>query len=102
MSNATHTPGPWSLKHVGGSNFAVQQFDIRAGGFPVFNKSARAIDGGLIYVSPGDASLIAAAPELLEALEALLHEAWNNMSGGAGHILDDARAAIAKAKGGAA
>ena len=41
-----------------------------------------------------NARLIAAAPELLEALEELLAETWIN-----GAFADKARAAIAKAKG---
>ena len=51
------------------------------------------------YANTANARLIAAAPDLLEALEALTEEAFVNMSGGRGHLIDDARAAIAKAKG---
>lgn len=42
-----HTPGPWVLKHISGSNFAVQRFEIRSGAglpIPVFNKDTSAID----------------------------------------------------------
>ncbi len=49
-------------------------------------------------VLDANARLIAAAPELLAALEALTAEAHRNMIGGKGHLIDDARAAIAKAK----
>ena len=73
-----HTPGPWTLTHKQGSNFAVQEFEIR-GMFddkpnimPVFNKNQFAIDGARIYVSPEDARLIAAAPDLLDSCNALL------------------------------
>lgn len=67
-----HTPGPWILKHISGSNFAVQRFEIRSGSgmpHPIFNKDTNAIDGTSACMSPQDANLIAAAPDLLEALE---------------------------------
>jgi hypothetical protein len=81
MSAALHTPGPWTLVHKGGSNFAVQRFEIR-GMFvgrpntaPIFNKDTSAIDGTTICCSPENARLIAAAPDLLAALK-LLDEAF--------------------------
>ena len=46
-----------------------------------------------------DGELIAAAPELLEALEHLLWQHDNNKGVLCGMALQDARAAIAKAKG---
>lgn len=73
MSNK-HTPGPWVLKHISGSNFAVQRFEIRSGSgmpHPIFNKDTNAIDGTSVCMSPQDACLIAAAPDLLEALESI-------------------------------
>jgi hypothetical protein len=48
-----------------------------------------------------NARLIAAAPDLLEALEALLWKHDNNNGALCGMALQDARAAIEKAKGGA-
>jgi hypothetical protein len=101
-----HTRGPWTLTHKHGSNFAVQCFEIR-GMFgdspnvsPIFNKSTSAIDGALIYASPEDARLIAAAPELLAALENLtanILEAWPALEP-LGPIIA-AKAAIEKATG---
>jgi len=44
-----------------------------------------------------NARLIAAAPDMLAALEELTEEAYANMTGGKGHLIDNARAAIAKA-----
>lgn len=73
-----HTPGPWALKHVSGSNFAVQRFEIRGmfgskpGILPVFNKDTTAIDGTTICCSPQDAALITAAPDLLDAAEKVI------------------------------
>lgn len=88
-----HTPGPWIVKE------RVAGFDILA------PKSVYAVandpggDFGVIE-DLEDARLIAAAPDLLEALENLLetstgqgtHEQWLE-------AMDQARAAIAKAKG---
>lgn len=109
MSQVKHTPGPWSLKHVSGSNFAVQRFEIRGvflgheGKAVVFNKDTSAIDGTTVCCSPGDARLIAAAPELLEALQDLLQvmEQHEQIAGCDSMYGDNARAAIAKATGGA-
>ncbi|MGZ2501794.1 hypothetical protein [Rhizobium leguminosarum] len=50
-------------------------------------------------INSDDARLIAAALELLDALKALTNEAYRNMIGGKGHLIDNARAAIAKAEG---
>lgn len=64
------TAGPWSARHVSGSNFAVQQFDIRGmlgdrpHVYPIFNRDISAIDGQTVCVSPADAALIALTPTL--------------------------------------
>ena len=77
MSERKWTPGPWTLTHIEGSNFAIQRFEIRGmfgdkpNVYPVFNRSLGAIEGGTICVSPQDANLIAAAPELYKALRGL-------------------------------
>jgi len=81
--SASYTKGPWTLTHISGSNFAVQTFEIRGsfGGepnvYPIFNKNTSAIDGGLIHASPENARLIAAAPDLLEALQEQLAECFD-------------------------
>lgn len=109
--SATHTPGPWTLTHRGGSNFAVQTFEIRGmfgespNIYPIFNKNTSGIDGALVHISPENARLIAAAPELLDALEGLLvfaEAAETKMLVGDEGCLwptEIARAAIAKARG---
>ncbi len=72
-----HTPGPWTLTHIAGSNFAVQRYDVRGmlgdspNVYPIFNRDLSAIDGTTICVSPENARLIAAAPDLLAALAEL-------------------------------
>jgi hypothetical protein len=72
-----HTARPWHLRHVSGNNFAVQEFEIRGDYegkplFPIFNRDSSAIDGTTIYCSPQDARLIAASPDLYEALRELV------------------------------
>ena len=93
----THTPGPWVLKHISGSNFAVQRFEIRSGSgmpHPIFNKDTSAIDGTSVCMSPQDAKLIAAAPDLLIALTKCLDlRGTLEMHG----LLAEVEAAIAKA-----
>ena len=77
-SKTAHTPGPWTLTHVSGSNFAVQEFMVRgmfAGEpnvYPIFNRDASAVNGSSVFVSPENAALIAAAPNLLATLEELV------------------------------
>ena len=69
------TAGPWTLTHVNGSNFAVQEFEIRGmlgdkpNVYPIFQKDRSAINGATVYVSPENARLIAAAPEMYAALK---------------------------------
>jgi hypothetical protein len=77
-----HTATPWTLTHVSGSNFAVQEFEIR-GMFgdkpnvsPIFNKNRLAIDSATIFCSPQDAELIVRAcnvhDDLVKALKGLI------------------------------
>jgi hypothetical protein len=97
---AKHTATPWTLTHIGGSNFAVQEFEIR-GMFgdkpnvrPIFNKDRSAIDGATIFCSPEDAAFIVRACNAHDELvKALLHSfavldqlssSTNNLNGGVG------------------
>lgn len=96
---ARHTPGPWDgtksgrddgewsiVKHTwGGGSWGNDRYQIIA--------TVRACD----EVRP-NAYLMAAAPELLDALERLVHLAECNTAPGP-NTLAQARAAIAKAKG---
>lgn len=92
MSNATHTPGPWNVSRHATPDYAPQ-FGIYAG------ESARDLATVTGDNAAADAALIEAAPDLLAACEALLNcidpaRDWKEAKA--------ARAAIAKAKGGAA
>lgn len=97
MSKFKGTPGPWGVRESSLSVSVVGQ-----NGEVVFHESDKRIPGVM-----DDARLIAAAPELLEALDDLIHLAESamlraNYDGGEYDIdgeLSDARAAIAKALG---
>lgn len=95
---SSHTPGPWavSLTCSRGTPASVIAPKNENGFTPwVCHMQAANIDTG-----NANARLIAAAPELLEALSALVI----NCDAGSATVgaLTDARAAIAKATGGAA
>jgi hypothetical protein len=91
VSNATHTTGPWDYNRISGYDYGSHQYSV-SGICTNINKQA-------------DARLIAAAPELLEALGLALQgleiAATKQLPEFIGFVLtaDKARAAIAKAKG---
>lgn len=81
-----HSPAPWSIRQS-----ATHVTVVTASGDAIFHDDKRL---------PGvmeDARLIAAAPELLEALQAMVEETCVNTVGG---IHWQAKAVIAKATGG--
>ena len=94
-----HTPGPWKMKTVktscgrchkiGDFNACVYDDDTS------LNKFGR--DTLL-----ANANLIAAAPDLLEALETIINSEWmvsHDWGGDRDAVMDKAEAAIAKARG---
>jgi len=93
MSNETkHTPGPWKLFKKAGS------CDLRVDGYGVICDFM--VDGPneeMDVEAIANAHLIAAAPELLEALHAFMIDP--NVSKCLSVNLDFVRAAIAKAEG---
>lgn len=102
MSAAKHTPGPWRLRAAAGSRSLWRI--VNAAG-RVIGTISRPFQG--VDAADADARLIAAAPELLEALQAAydalaisypLHSCDMDKRGA---ILGQARAAIAKAEGAA-
>jgi hypothetical protein len=92
MNTTQHTPGPW---------FAVVT-DTTCGGEPAIWEIADR-NGGVvaedISYNPANAHLIAAAPEMLDALEWAVETADSEQYEASWYA--SARAAIAKAKGGA-
>ena len=95
----THTPGPWTTWLGDPANY---HFHNRRLIVPLMGESQAPIAqlpesvAGDYYQSEANARLIAAAPELLAALEALLLE--KTVLGHLGIATEQARAAIAKAK----
>ena len=104
--SASHTPGPWDLD----AGFLVTRAFVNGVGIPLLQFEGRAEEAGegFGWVTGGPAEhranerLIAAAPDLLAALEAVL-----DSSGARGEYhslkysdaVESAEAAIAKAKG---
>lgn len=86
----THTPGPWDMMTAGGKQYVVGNKG---------NHGVAQIHGVDETKIQANARLIAAAPELLAALEDLL--AWANLSYSQNQqtiqVRDQARAAITKA-----
>jgi hypothetical protein len=85
--NANHTPGPWKREGV----------DIYANA----PANVRPHIAHVIYGATADARLIAAAPELLEALTDLVGGCGKEGDLFSSEAMAKARAAIAKAEGGA-
>jgi hypothetical protein len=85
--NFSHTPGPWSVVETKGGARIVDDADYTVAKIPwelhdIFDPTSTA-----------DALLIAAAPDMLSALEAVIEESKSP------YLRARARAAIAKAKG---
>ena len=112
-----HTPGPWIVHNL---SAAVKAGNVRPGAdgtaFRITADRTLCIelradsDGYVIGENAANARLIAAAPELLQALETICkhaNEAWaaldhnyhEVLAGNLGDAVDQARAVIAKAKG---
>lgn len=89
-AKVTHTPGPWTIEQPGHLSLATRVIESDSGRVAMVRHQE-------------DADLISAAPDMLEALEAFVAL---NLSAAPGSPVGQARAkakaAIAKAKGGAA
>lgn len=93
MSTPKHTPGPWHYEQgkLGTTIWAAGRILIAKLSFPGAGKPCPSL---------ADARLIAAAPELLEALKALLADSGGTIGTSEGHgFAIAARAAVAKAEG---
>ena len=101
MSQSNHTPGPWTVDWSDdGPLIYTGDLMIASVSGSTEHIKVRGIDE---QTTEANASLIAAAPDLLEALERLLtHGERGNLyyeRGEDAEVVNQARAAIAKAKG---
>lgn len=90
MTTTAHTPGPWNV----GPENQFREGDIASDKGWLFQRLSTATDA--------DSALVSAAPDLLEALEALQRQALQGNARGdewMDEALELTRAAIAKAKG---
>lgn len=97
MSETKFTPGPWEAVSFNGNSLVVTELIVN-------EKEAIALLGTCGEKEQANAHLIAAAPDMYEALEAAVSEygkpggPWNVPSE-PGTWIDKARAALAKARG---
>ncbi len=99
----THTPKPWRVEISKSGNLAILGEEThRQLGFSECCICLIAPAGQITPIDHANGALIAAAPELLEALEAMVKHhtpcEWVDTSGSEYSQLNKARAAIAKAK----
>ena len=94
----THTPGPWGLQ---GDQTQQAHYVAGADGNPICDMHKPAGFYRAPQETEANANLIAAAPALLAACEAMLHDmaAYDMAQKGFTDCMSRARAAIAKAKG---
>lgn len=108
--NSKHTPGPWFFGISGSPERGPVPFDYRAPGYydnvGIFGADGEEVVGCSeyeVFRSPADARLIAAAPDLLAACEALADMVSDNYEllgyATVPRELDAAQTAITKAKG---
>lgn len=90
-----HTPGPWQVGRGGGCVIASHPVPGITG-----TDDIEYYGGHLVAesITPDNALLIAAADDLYEIVRRLL-EGWDAECGDVEYLIDDARAAIAKATG---
>ena len=88
------TPGAWAVNPKAATNVEAGRRGVAACGGYFDNTS----DGAYAVENEASAHLIAAAPDLYEALESLVDEVTNHGEAD-GAILDSARAALTKARG---
>jgi hypothetical protein len=98
---SAHTPGPWIEVMLGGGKGGPNGYAIRIPGDPEATGSIGRVTGRHDGSARANAHLIAAAPELLEALVDLLLVGGMDSAGEYARAVKKARAAIAKAERGA-
>lgn len=94
-----HTPGPWIVRHLTGFPLQISTApDVNGFGMPIADCSKRNLPAEAL----ANARLIAAAPDLLEALKAMI-AVWEGprerAAMGFAQTVNLARAALAKVEG---
>lgn len=85
VQSVVHTPGPWEVREVDGL-------------FAIAHRDGWVLDSNDEQQDRADAKIIAAAPDMLEALKGLA--AWSKRSNGTSRdVVDRAKEAIEKATG---
>lgn len=104
--NAQHTPGPWHYSHREGADgmYRTEVFSEQHGGIATCNWTPKHCGNGVTATyREANARLIAAAPDLLVALQSLVNMDVSYQRGPkVAEAVEGARAAIAKATGVAA
>lgn len=99
MTQNQHTPGPWNVRYSEDRADAFIECGDRSN---ITDWAARFIAQTYVHdlEDAANARLIAAAPDLLAALQNVIY-GWDNWAeqGNIEHAIDAARAAIAKATG---
>jgi hypothetical protein len=106
MSMQKHTPGPWTAKDESGQYFCDHDWHAESDSASLSCSAPIHANGEVVAIAvtegwsdakiDANARLIAAAPDLLDALESLVE--GMDASGIKGSYLESARAAIAKAR----
>ena len=108
-----HTPGPWCIEMDDSQPFVCNAMNADSGYGTVFAGRVFTADGGIIALVQfsvpehqaeyeANLNLIAAAPDLLAACEAILFQVIQGKVLERDACISQARAAIAKAEGGGA
>jgi hypothetical protein len=88
----SHTPGPWKAYHQKKTKYCLENYEIH------YSDDGECV--AEIVHEKDDALLIAAAPDLLEALASILENYTHNKGKGLGNgTIHKAKKAIAKATG---
>lgn len=99
MADAQRTPGIWVFdRHIG---VITPAGDSKLEIAELLTDDDYDLNGDVIGATLADGLLMAAAPELLEALQAIFAAMHPDLPGAPGSALEKARVAIAKATGAA-
>ena len=102
MTANKHTPGPWRYEEAEVWATAPMRFNLTTAGTPMIATLCKHEDAEGGFPVEANARLIAAAPELLEALEFITESyasALSNLGQTDDEALSEARAALSRVRG---